>query len=359
MPLKFGVFGIDVSLDPDWIPVWREWWQKRQADDALNYSATFATTNYPDEVVNLISIRLKTELLEAPYTLLIDYTADPTLTLGTFVNKGRFYLPGELAVLREQQIERRRAAGKLKKGDQPALRVADVSKTEKGIVYLVEEATYYDQVGSNLSLDATLPVGIGVVPATTGSARAWDIAQSGSGKHLPSLSASRLSNTLGVAVGIRATDRSGRVGVIARRRGPNVDVYPNMWHVPFSFALSFMPPLPKQGELASLVNFDYAKELAEETKLEYGEITSVYPVALCRDLVRGGKPQLFFEMTTSLNFEELKLRLTHAGGDEFNGPLELIELDRKPELAGGPLSPELLAHIVLSAARCAASQETP
>lgn len=120
-----------------------------------------------------------------------------------------------------------------------------------------------------------------------------------------------------------------------------------------------MPPLPKQGELASLVNFDYAKELAEETKLEYGEITSVYPVALCRDLVRGGKPQLFFEMTTSLNFEELKLRLTHAGGDEFNGPLELIELDRKPELAGGPLSPELLAHIVLSAARCAASQETP
>ncbi len=337
-----------VSFDPNWIEFLSKRFGGKLADPSLNYSTAHSAAAYPAMSGNLIAMHCGSRRMEAPYVCLVDYRDSEIASLGSFRNVGRYVLPGELALLREAEVKRREAKGKLMKRDQPAVRIADLRVNEnRSITFDLQDATYYDQVGSNLSADAILPATLGVDTAKAATARDWDKLQAGVQGNLPAYSASRLANTIGVAIGIRTKDSSGRPAIVVRKRGPNVDVYPNMWHLPFSFALSYTPPMPPSGTIDALINFDYAHELLQETGLEPNEVRGIRPLILARDLVRAGKPQFFLEMETSLSFSELNKRMRKHDSNEYKGSSRLVLIGEVPDFLEDDGSPELLAYMCL------------
>lgn len=351
LKLDFGPDGsVSVSFDPDWFEFLAKRFGRKLTDPSLNYATAHSSAAYPDIAGHLLAIQCGNRRFEAPYVCLVDYRDAAFASLGHYGHVGRYTLPGELALLREAEVKRREATGKLRKRDQPAIRVANVHvNADKTIAFELQDATYYDQVGSNLSVDALLPATLGVDTSKAPTAREWDKVQSGAQGTLPSYSASRLANTIGVAIGIRADDQSGRPAIVVRKRGPDVDVYPNMWHVPFSFALSYTPPMPPSGTVEALINFDYANELLQETGLEPGEVRRIRPLMLARDLVRAGKPQFFLEMETTLPFEQLNRRMRKHDSNEYRGNSRLVLLGEVPSFIQEEGSPELLAFMCLCA----------
>jgi hypothetical protein len=349
LSFDFGPDGsVSVSFDPAWIEFLAKRFGRKLGDPSLNYSTAHSAAAYPETAGHLLALRSGSRRFEAPYICLVDYRDAAFTTLGHYRNVGRYALPGELALLREAEAKRRESIGKLKKRDQPAVRVADVRvNADKTVTFDLQEATYYDQVGSNLSVDAVLPATLGVDNSKVPTAREWDKVQCGSQGALPSYSVSRLANTIGVAIGIRANDQSGRPAIVVRKRGPDVDVYPNMWHVPFSFALSYTPPMPPSGTVEALINFDYAHELLQETGLEPAEVRRIRPLMLARDLVRAGKPQFFLEMETTLSFEDLNRRMKKHDSNEYRGSSRLVLLGEVPSFIQEEGSPELLAFMCL------------
>jgi hypothetical protein len=160
---------------------------------------------------------------------------------------------------------------------------------------------------------------------------------------LPPLSSSRLANTIGVAVGVTAKDRFGQRQIIKRLRSGDVAVYEDQWHVPLSFALAW-PEGFDTGEtmtLSELISRDLGHELAEELHgLEPTDFEPPRPLAFCRDMVRGGKPQFFFEVRSRLSVDELRNRM-RSDRAEFTSQTGVVE-SREPKL-----SPELLAFSML------------
>lgn len=349
LKLDFGPDGsVSVSFDPDWIEFLAKRFGRKLTDPSLNYSTAHSAAAYSDTAGYRLSLQSRSGRIEAPYVCVVDYRDAAFVSLGYFRNEGRYALPGELALLREAEVGRRTSSGKLSKRDQPAVRIADVRiNPDKTVVFALQDATYYDQVGSNLSVDAPLPATLGVDSPRASTAREWDKVQAGAQGSLPSLAASRLANTIGVAIGIRARDQAGRSAIVVRKRGPDVDVYPNMWHVPFSFALSFTPPMPRSGSLESLINFDYAHELMQETGLEPDEVLRIRPLMLARDLVRAGKPQFFLEMETTLSFENLNRKMNRHDSNEYRSSSRLVVLGEVPPFVDQDGSPELLAFMCL------------
>ena len=337
---------LSFSFDPDWLPFLLRRFGRGPVDSSLNYATAHSESAYPATTPNLLRIQHGADEVRAPYVVVFDYRKPTVMGLGAFTHTGRYHLPGELALLREAEISRRKAAGGLKKGDQAAVRLAAATVYPDRVEFEIQDATYYDQVGSNLSVDAVLPATPGINSGECKTARDWDKVQAGSGVQLPSLQASRLSNTIGVAIGIRAVSEDGRPGIVVRKRGSHVAVYANMWHLPLSFALSYTPPLPPSGALENIINFDYAHELEQETGLEPDEVTPIRALALCRDLCRAGKPQFFLEIECSLTYEELERRM-RKHNDEYRASSRLLTLGKVPQFIQEDGSPELLAYLCL------------
>lgn len=340
--------GFTMSFDPDWVKFILTTFSRPPSEASLNYTTAHAEAAYPDMAGKTIAAQFGNHKINAPYICLIDYRKSSFANIGNFKTIGKYSLPGELALLRESEINQRESKGKLKKRDQPAVRVADlIIGPDNTIDFFLQEASYYDQVGSNLSLDARLPTTLGLDISSTPTARSWDKIQSGSKEKLPSLADSRLANTIGIAVGIRTIDSNGRPAFVIRKRGPNVDVYPDMWHLPFSFALSYTPPMRTSGTIEELINFDYAHELLQETGLEPSEISNIRPLVFARDLIRGGKPQFFLEMESTLKYEELSERMKNQDSGEYRGDSRLVLIGEVPNFVKESGSPELLGYICL------------
>ena len=62
------------------------------------------------------------------------------------------------------------------------------------------------------------------------------------------------------------------------------------------------------GYFDGLFTANICRELAEEVGLSRADLDWIRPVALCREFLRGGKPQLFFAAGTSLSERALRER---------------------------------------------------
>jgi len=313
-------------------------------DEYIDYSPERAAEAYQDSRIEFI--QTPDGRVRSPYQLLVDYRQRPAESWGTVTFSGAYTFPGALETRRREMVEEFGQKKLLKKGNQPAPRVVTCDTSRETPHFVLEAAHYHDQVGSNLTIDRPpFSPTITVRGVECRCVREWDVAQAnGQVKKLPTFEESRLANTIGVAIGITArSSRDGRWQWLRRKRSKEVAVYPGMWHVPFSFALAFDEHSRTVNDLNTLIRFDLASERSEELAgLEVSDFGTLKPVAFCRDLARGGKPQFFFELPLRISLEDL-LRRTKDTTEEFVGKIQPIS-----ELQEGPkVSPELVCFLLL------------
>lgn len=314
----------------------------------LDYRITSAQKHYGKGNINWVQVEGREGIVCAPYELVVDYRQWP---------KGHSW--GKISLLEceysfpPELSEHRDAMAKMIAKTRPLVnnpcpRVSSI-ETHLGVPeYYIQKAWYLDQVGTNLTLDHLLdpPVSVGGVEQST--VRDWDIAQCGlEFGYLPSLKRSRLANTIGVAIGITAETDHGQTVIVARKRREHVAVYPNVWHVPCSFALSVVSYQrePSNEDLKGLISFDLGHEEAAELGLEPADLGELVPVAFCRDLVRGGKPQFFFQQRARISFEQLTERIRESSKEkEYGAGIAQVSSRGQPS---GSFSPELVCFLLL------------
>lgn len=323
----------------------------RRKDAYLDYSVQHAAKFYGDNQARWVfqDSTLGGRTLLA-YELVYDYrSANPAEhSWGTATVKDQFVFPAELVEHRNSMVDRMTKEGRIN-GSFRIPRVAALQITDKGPALSIEIAEYYDQVGTNLTLDCTLPTPIEVGSTTCRTVREWDRAQACvHGRMLPSFETSRLANSIGVGVGLSARDGNGTKHFIYRYRSSKAPVYPNTWHLPVSFALEIDASvvIGEQYDIATLVRNDFPEELSTETELLRRHFGALSPIAFCRDLTRGGKPQLFFELECNLPLKELLVRIGSSSKEYTKQPRTVPERVTTDAL----MSPELACFLALSSA---------
>lgn len=150
----------------------------------------------------------------------------------------------------------------------------------------IESALYSDGIKSNYAMD------------TAGNLR--EQLRADYGAKLPPLSDPRLTNGIGTAVVV--FDAGGRPYL--PRRAPSQSVYPEGYHCTASGETMWNDA----GDFGGLFTAQICRELEEEVGLTYHDLDWLRPIALCREFLRGGKPQFFFAAATSLGERELRER---------------------------------------------------
>jgi hypothetical protein len=87
-----------------------------------------------------------------------------------------------------------------------------------------------------------------------------------------------------------------------------------------------------------MFEFNICHELEEEVGLTRNDLDWIRPLALCREFLRAGKPQIFFAAQTSLSSNELTIRRQKAIAEQSaRGRLEILD-EVLPEVSPEALS---------------------
>lgn len=185
------------------------------------------------------------------------------------------------------------------------IRVSEWNIEKKTIT--IQPATYFDQVGTNLTLDWAS----GLLDDNPSSTIRNNFESHENGI-LPKLKTSILANTLGVAVvlinnktkEVLIPIRGSKQAVMADGKGK--------FHCSASGVFE-LDDFPSKGEELTFDIFiqGMQKEIKEEIGLSK-EFYKLIPLAFTRELARGGKPQLFFIAETDLDIQNIKSTMTNA-----------------------------------------------
>jgi hypothetical protein len=322
-------------------------WLRSSRSEYLRYDLTTAAHAYGNQP--WLELQTASGCIQLPYTVIHDYRTASNPDWGSALIGGHFVFPPELLPHRAAMVRRFKREGRLpeKKKNSLCPRLTGFSLYPDGRPRLVvERAMYTDQVGTNLTLDYPLtdPIEIRGIRATT--VREWDRVQSqGRTPALPEFETSRLANTIGVSIAVTCNTEKGAV-LLQRKRREEMAVHQRMWSTPFAFVLTLNPGI-EDGlhDLATLISQDYGHEFAQELQMEHDAFTAPRPLALCRDLTRGGKPQFFFQISTDVSFEEI-VRKVGKKGEEYSSPVRVLDHSQvgTDEMA---IAPELLASATL------------
>jgi hypothetical protein len=220
------------------------------------------------------------------------------------------------------RVERRNALFQLTRATnvEPRLEfdetVARLVSLEAGVLR-VQPCHYSDGIRSNYAMDGE------------GGLRA--ILRAQYGRHLPPLDDARLSNGIGTAIVVFDT----RGKPYLPRRAPRQSVFPGGFHCTASGEAIWRD----DGEM---FESHIRCELEEEAGLARADIHDVKMLALCREFLRGGKPQIFFSAVTHLSSDELAQRRRTAIAAQIRRGRQEI-LDEVLE----ELTPETLAQCTL------------
>jgi len=217
--------------------------------------------------------------------------------------------------------------------DGPNLRLSSLKKIPKGNYECdLEYASYFPQVRTNLSADFRLQ------SSRVPSIRLLDM---GTNKKLKSLDQSIMLNTIGTSA-IVYFHKDGNAYFFMKLR-KQLGIYENMFGTTSGEVENPQEDI-KINELISFVSEEMKREFSYETGLNSSKvIQSIRPLALTRDLIRGGKPQFFFlikirevgKKEFSLNFKK-----SIEGLDEFHD--DLIHQFR----SRNAISPEFAMNLV-------------
>jgi len=257
-----------------------------------------------------------------PYQEIANWMPPPGWGLedGTSIHVGIERLPQNFRLetggddhLKEFQVDALRefkASGRMSRNSQ-IVRLAGVS--DDGTCLTVQKAMYSDQVQSNLVMDWSGPHALST-RAGCKTLRAYINARHPG--RLPPLSDKRLANTIGIATIIFYKDAKGilRPYLPLRVKG-GLRKSRRLAVMEGSFASSASAAARWIDEAESfndLLTADMMCELDQEVGIKPHDLEFLIPVALCREFLRCGKPEVFFVGLTSLGEEDLVARRRHA-----------------------------------------------
>ena len=260
-----------------------------KSDPFLLYDAEFLVEQYRAE--SLIAA-------DVPYSELVDFLRTPFSLIRLGIIRGQFELQaGDDAwtSISRAGFKALRNSGRIG-ANGPMIRLRSVSLENAIVVLKIQRATYHDQARSNLILD--WPTGIRPEPLTLRA-----LLKAKYGEHLPELDDKRLANTVGVAC-LLFYREGGRFVPYLVRRVEKVGVYPGGIHCTASGAANWPDSSGRSFENFFLRAI--RQEIDEEVGLQPEDLVDLRAVSLCRDFLRGGKPQMFFAGVTHLSRAQLK-----------------------------------------------------
>lgn len=184
----------------------------------------------------------------------------------------------------------------------------------------VQKASYFDQLGTNLTLDwASGKIQKGSARTIRPTIRnAFELPVEGA---LVELSRSNLANTVGVATILITSDDF----MFLRVRSSKVAVMSGEFklHCSASGVFKWDHIEALHGESAFRIFTEgVIDEIRTEINIGSSDIKEIIPLAFARELVRGGKPQLFFLVMTELSYSDIRERSNRA-----EEKWEFIEID--------------------------------
>lgn len=204
--------------------------------------------------------------------------------------------------------------------NEDTLRLVSLTLNKSGhprLSLCLQKATYYDQAKSNLVLDFDRKNQSEHTPLRTQLNAAY-------GNQLPPLNDDRLANTLGVAALIFYWNGNQLVPYVVRRV-KTIGVFPGGLHCTASGVAKW--PVGRTALSFKDLTDHMFDELDEEVGIKPADIVELRPMALCREMARGGKPQLFYAGITLLSRKELKDRRIHAG-EVIRATTKIPEIER-------------------------------
>lgn len=231
--------------------------------------------------------------------------------------------------LREAGFERLKEVGRVRRNSD-IIRVEDIAFDGTTATLQIKKARYLDQARSNLILDFKPIQGVPTIRHT--------LLQESPG-HLPKLADKRLANTLGVTILVFYLDPDGRLSPFIIPRSRQTAVHNRgQWSDSASGAAEW--PEHPDGLEVSFENYimdDVYNELKLEIGLNKDDLSFVAPLAICRELARAGKPQVFFIGFTHLGRNQLLAKMGDAiRRAKKNDGLEPVEIDEIHRILQGP-----------------------
>lgn len=275
-----------------------------KSDQYLNYDPSFLLRKYAGE--KPISQGLTyAQLCEFSDLVPLDQPWDDT-TVRIKVQKGDFHRT--LGTSQWQEVSAaaftaRKAAGRTRTNE-PCIRVSKVKHSGGMLHITVQRAHYYDQAMTNLVLDFDRRNPSSYVSLRTQLDAKYD-------NHLPPLKDGRLANTLGIATLIFYWGQKGTWVPYIVRRVKKIGVFPGGLHCTAS-GVAIWPDGKGESTLQRYATEHMLAELDEEVGLKPDDISDLRPIAICREMARGGKPQIFYAGLTMLNRKELRERRIKA-----------------------------------------------
>ena len=211
--------------------------------------------------------------------------------------------PGDGDGLREQALAYALKV-KPKTHNGEVVRIDDCTASGSKLWLSVQKATYFQQRQSNLALDYQYKTITGTVLTMR------DLLRQQFGLSLPPLSDRRMANTLGIAALIMVREAGDLAPyLVSRSRDGAVFNQGGEWHC----TASSVAKLPRDEDRTAYFYKDsMLKELDHEVGILEHELETLEPVAFCREMTRGGKPQMFFLGVTSLDRATLAGKLAEA-----------------------------------------------
>lgn len=269
--------------------------KRHHKDPFLIYDVEWLLSKYKNEQpVNL----------DTPYREIVNFLGRSPRSIQVNVIRGNFKLsPGNStwASISEAGVKALYESKRFEMRE-PLIRLNSISRDRNNVILNVQKATYFDQAKSNLILDWPAQV----LPPQT-SLR--DLLSSDYDGSLPTLDETRMANTIGVACILFYLERSKFVPYLVKRV-EKVGVYPGGLHCTASGAANW--PETRDKSFEGFIKIAMYKELEEEVGLKHWDVPELKEMAICREFLRGGKPQIFFAGFTNLSRKQLRQRRIKA-----------------------------------------------
>ena len=225
--------------------------------------------------------------IELPYKEVVNFIDDPKATVTVNGPIGVYQMPK--AVLDEtNDAFEEFMAERPNTTNESILRISSLKSgnSKSNHVVTLERARYFDQVRTNLTLDHQLD------NDSFATLRINDLTGDNS---LPSYEKSQLVNSIGVS-SVLAFQSKGVWYYHMQSRQSNLGVFTNMLS---SVGGTVLPPETDITDLVEYAKSELKRELIEETGLDITNLEEysrfdIVPLALLRELTRGGKPEFMF-----------------------------------------------------------------
>jgi hypothetical protein len=302
----------------------------KHRNDFLNYDRDYLITCYQDES-DLAGVLLPYIEIEQILQPTWDEFQRAVDNLRVVKTNDSFVLakhpPAELSDFQAEAYKQFKRETKMTRNDR-VVRLANYDPSTKTMT--VQKCSYSDGIRSNYAMDWQGGLTLANSPISLRG-----LLQSQYDRRLPPWSDCRLSNAIGLAVIVFFTDENGEVlPYLPLRASPSwysdnlgvtkrLAVYPGGFHCTASGEAAWSD---KETSFSQLFTFDVCRELEEEVGLDRSDLEWVYPIAFCREFLRGGKPQLFFAAYTKLPPSELgKRRRKAIEAQKEDGRQEILD----------------------------------